>query len=80
MGHLQRTRREYNRTVFDALLVHDGRIEAQFSPIFAGVFGEVWRSFVASLVDELQTGAYSNLSDVRDRLGELARAAGWAAV
>jgi hypothetical protein len=28
-----------------------------------------------SLVRE--TGAYSNLSDVRERLGDLARAAGW---
>ena len=35
----ERTRRQYNRAVFDALLVRDGCVEPQFSPIFAGVFG-----------------------------------------
>ena len=40
----ERTRRQYNRAVFDAILVRDGRIEPQFSPIFAGVFGARDRS------------------------------------
>ena len=40
----ERTRRQYNRAVFDAILVRDGHIEPQCSPIFAGVFGARDRS------------------------------------
>jgi hypothetical protein len=71
----ERTRTLYNRAVFETLIVRGGRIA---EPRYAAPFGMV---FGASEFEqgslELQTGAYSNLAGVEERLGELARAAGW---
>jgi len=57
------------------------QIEAAADPerglLLVGVPKGGWRPFFEYVVAQLQTGASSNLSDVLERLGELARAAGW---